>query len=62
MRSKRVRGSGEREGLHGILPSAGDPAHAPGPIIADFYGSIAGVIAMLFAVVAPKLVPAEPDP
>lgn len=41
---------------HAVYPTA------PGPIIADFYGSIAGVIAMLFAVVAPKLVPAEPDP
>jgi hypothetical protein len=34
---------------------------APGPIFGDFYGSIAGIVAMLFGVVAPKFVPAEPE-
>ena len=35
---------------------------APGPIVANLYGSVAGVFAMLFGIVAPKLVPAAPDP
>lgn len=40
---------------HALYPSA------PGPIISDFFGSIAGIVAMLFGLVAPKLVPAEPE-
>jgi hypothetical protein len=32
----------------------------PGPVIAQFYGAAAGVIATLLGLVAPKLVPAEP--
>lgn len=33
----------------------------PGPVIADFYGSIAGTLAALFGIIAPKFVPAQPD-
>jgi hypothetical protein len=40
---------------HAIYPDR------PGPIISDLYGSVAGVLAMLFGVVAPKLVPGAPD-
>jgi hypothetical protein len=40
---------------HALYPTA------PGPIFGSFYGSIAGIVAMLFGIVAPKLVPAEPE-
>ena len=40
---------------HAIYPKG------PGPIFPDLYGSVAGVIAMLLGIVAPKFVPAVPD-
>ncbi len=37
-------------------------APTEGPVIAGFFGSVAGFVAMLFGVLAPVLVPAEPQP
>jgi hypothetical protein len=41
--------------VHALAPAK------PGPIFSDFYGSIAGIVAMLFGLIAPKLVPAVPE-